>query len=218
MQRPSYLEQHLPYPQPWEFVLDYVFGRVPNLTFVEVGACEPYVASNSAYMEKELGWTGLCIEPHPIYFKKLSESDRTCTKLNFAANDFDGDVEFVSVEGQSSMISGIKENYPPHHYERMVSETTQNKDTVNFISVPCRKLNTLLEENNMYKVDYMSIDTEGSELKILKALDFDKFKIKLLGVEQNIDSDNSVVEFLQTKGYKYLGKVCSDQFFLNESI
>src|SRR5215510_8537437 len=49
--------------------------------FVDVGAYDGVALSNTCYFEKELGWTGLCIEPNPIVFERLTQN-RNCTTVN----------------------------------------------------------------------------------------------------------------------------------------
>jgi FkbM family methyltransferase len=212
MERPKYLEQHLPYPQPWEYVLDNILDRENRYLFIDVGASEPYIASNTVYMEKELGWDGICIEPHPIFFKKLNDSDRTCKKYNCAISNFNGDIEFVVIDGYSSMLSGIKENYTHTHWERVLNESAGNDNKINTINVECKTLTNILKENNIVNVGYLSIDTEGSELKVLEGIDFDKVKIKAISAENN-NKDNTLKDFLIKKGYRYHGRVCADDIF-----
>ena len=213
MRRSSYLEQHLPYPQPWEFIIDNVLGRYTNGTFVDVGASDPFIATNTAYMEIDLNWNGICIEPHPIFFKKLDESSRTCKKYNCAVSDFNGSVDFVTVDGYASMLSGIKENYNNEHWKRLVDETNQHGDNVEIIKIECKTLSSILKENNMTNIDYLSIDTEGSELKVLKGVDFEEYNIKVISAE-NQTSDTSVRNFLESNGYRFVSKICSDEIFI----
>lgn len=212
--RPNYLEQHLSYPQPWEFVIDNVLGRKTNGTFVDVGASDPFIATNTAYMEIDLNWKGICIEPHPIFFKKLYESSRTCIKYNCAVSDFDGFVDFVAVDGYASMLSGIKENYTNEHWKRLLDETNQHSDNVDIIKIECKTLNSILSENNIGNIDYLSIDTEGSELKVLKGIDFEKYNIKVISAEINQTGDSSVKNYLESKGYRFISKICSDEIFI----
>lgn len=213
MNRPEYLEQHLPYPQPWEFVLDKIIGREKNLTFVEVGAYEPYIASNTAYMEIELNWKGICIEPHPIVFNKLKNSNRNCKKYNCAISDYNGFAEFVAGENHITMISGIRENYSEDHWNRLINESLEYKSNYQIINIECRTLSSILNENNIHTVDYLSIDTEGSEEKVLMGIDFNKFNIRVIGVENNNSNNSNIRNYLSKIGYEYVDKICSDEIY-----
>ena len=78
-------------------------------------------------------------------------------------------------------------------------------------------LNNVLEKHGIFNVDFCTIDTEGSEFEILSAFDFDKFKIRILLIENNY-RDSNVRNLLISKGYKFLGKVgqIDDAFILDE--
>ena len=65
-------------------------------------------------------------------------------------------------------------------------------------------MNELLQQHNMYTIDYMSLDVEGYELEILKQIDFKKYKIDYLTVEHaNIPHYQSDINtYLVSQGYK----------------
>ena len=52
------------------------------------------------------------------------------------------------------------------------------------------------------KIDYLSIDTEGSEFDILKNFDFNKYEIKVITCEHNFtNSKEKIISFLTSIGY-----------------
>ena len=64
----------------------------------------------------------------------------------------------------------------------------------------------MLEDNNAPEViDFLSIDTEGSELKILKSLNHNKFKFKYLTCEHNYQEKmrKEIKDYLQSVGYQF---------------
>mgnify|MGYP003665088793 FL=1 len=69
-----------------------------------------------------------------------------------------------------------------------------------------------MEENSIRSVDYLKIDTEGSELDILKSLDFSKVDIKCIDVENNYSTNFK--EFFEGKGYKLLVKNFIDEVYV----
>ena len=75
-------------------------------------------------------------------------------------------------------------------------------------------LQELCNKYNICKVDYLSLDVEGSELKVLQGIDFSKLDIKLIGVEINYKEDESkIYNILNKNGYTFL-KNCGDYFFI----
>jgi len=63
--------------------------------------------------------------------------------------------------------------------------------------------NDLLTEYHAPKrIDFMSMDTEGSDFEILKEFDFKKWDVRLLAVELGpIEKDESISKLLQENGY-----------------
>ena len=105
--------------------------------------------------------------------------------------------------------------YDPRHIQRINKESKEYNCTQQIFTVDCIKLNDLLEKYNLFHVDYLSIDTEGGEEKILEAIDYDTFDITVIGVENNYDTPFAR-NFLSKKGYTYIGKVGADEFFLKQ--
>lgn len=65
-------------------------------------------------------------------------------------------------------------------------------------------LNELLEKHGAPReIDYLSIDTEGSELTILSNFDFNKYNIHLITIEHNFtDARDKIHDLLSIHGYK----------------
>lgn len=204
----------LPYPQPWEFVLDNIIGRKQGLTYVDVGANDGLIVSNTAYMELDLGWNGVCIEPHPEAYARL-EKNRNCKKFNCCVSDVDAEVDFLVVSGYAEMLSGIHSEYDPQHLDRINSEVAKHGGSVNTVKIASRKLNSILEETGITHIDYLSIDTEGSELSVLKSIDLNKYTVNVISAE-NAGYNTAVREYLQSKGYTFVAKICSDEIFIKQ--
>jgi hypothetical protein len=71
------------------------------------------------------------------------------------------------------------------------------------------KFESIVQNKN---IDFMSIDTEGSELQILQKIDFENYNIDLICVENNF-FESKFEEFLVTKGYYFHSNVGIDYFF-----
>ena len=99
------------------FVVDH-FGSMRGGVFVDVGANDGVTFSNSYYLEKHLGWSGVLIEPHRGSFAKLQRS-RTSHAVNACAGVEQGVVRFVEIEGGGEMLSGVPDKYDPLHRRRV---------------------------------------------------------------------------------------------------
>lgn len=167
--------------------------------FVEVGAYDGVALSNTLALERQLGWKGICVEPLTTRFVNLV-TNRTAHCCDMAVYHSTGlDVSF-DVEGDFGMLSGINTHLDAHR-----ATVNKNKKT---ITVKTISLNDLLEKYNAPEfIEYMSLDTEGSEYEILRTLDFKKWKFGLIDVEHNhIEPRRSMINrLLCNNGYTYMG-------------
>ncbi len=198
--------------QPYEYVLN-LLQRKENLFFIDIGAHDGLSCSNSAFMEFFLNWKGICIEPHPELFSLLEES-RSCKLYNCCVDEIDGDADFVIIDGDGDALSGIYTNMTQEHKDRFIDHVNTHGGGYRIEKIKSRTLNSILEENQITHIDYLSIDTEGSEFNIIKSIDFEKFSINIISAENNDPNDNSVRDFLQSKGFKFITKCCSDEIYM----
>lgn len=165
-------------------------------TFVDVGAFDGCTGSNTLYFERELGWTGLCIEPNPEAFKAL-EVCRKATCLNIAISSRGGSVPFLQVSGASAQLSAIS----GAHKKDKVARVLATKDVVaSEIQVPSARLDDVLAEFGVARINYLSVDVEGLELEVLETMDFESVQVGVISVE-NSRGDNAIDLFLRDMGF-----------------
>jgi FkbM family methyltransferase len=83
------------------------------------------------------------------------------------------------------MLSGLVDEYEPKHLERIKRDLDATGEEYKDIEVNCYNFNELLESNAISQIDYLNIDVEGAEYKILNSIDFDRIHISVIGVENN---------------------------------
>jgi len=183
-------------------------------TFLEIGADDGIDKSNTKFFE-ELGWEGMCIEPSPKRFKLL-EQNRTCVCENYAVSDSVGEVEFMDIAGWGKGLSGIVDKYSEQHKQRIEGEVRHplNKGR-EVVMVNTELLPNLLDKHELKEIDFCTIDTEGGEYDILKTLDFSKYDIKIIIVENNY-RDTNVNELLTSNGYIKTHKLTIDDVYIKE--
>ena len=180
--------------------LDY-FDKKRDGYFVDIGAGNGRDLSNTYLLEKKYGWKGICVEPLDAPFKLCKECRPNSICRNTAIYDKEAEVEFSYIEGSSGedyMYSGIT-NDIKHHVTKV--ENSSKKILMNTIT-----LNKLLEEAGAPEVmDFLSIDTEGSESKILEALDHKKYKFRYITVEHNylMGQRSDIARVLTSNGYQF---------------
>lgn len=204
-------ESGLPYPQPWEWIRDNIFLNKFNGFFVDVGANDGQTVSNTAFFELEYNWKGICIEPHPEAFCRL-EKNRQCIKYNCCISDEETILDFLSVTGYAEMLSGIKSNYDTQHLDRINNEIKKHGGKYSVIKIKSNPLRKIFKENNVNTIDYLSIDTEGSEFQVLKSINFDEILIDVISIENNY-KDDECINFLKNKNYKRIASICGDDIF-----
>jgi hypothetical protein len=149
------------------FVLYYTKNKKRGF-FIEIGGGNGFDLSNTYLLEKKFKWDGIICEPNVKLQKNISELrsaqliKKPITKRCVKNMDFYENIDPY----QSSIIK------------------TNNFKKLRRINSLC--LNHLLKNFNKNKIiDYISIDTEGNELEILKNFNFKKFKVNIFTIEHN---------------------------------
>jgi FkbM family methyltransferase len=195
-----------------------IFKNKQNGFFVDIGAYDGIAFSNSYYFEKNLNWKGICIEPHPIVFEKLKQN-RSCFLENVAISNVNKQLKFLKIDNGPEMLSGLVDNYDQRHIERIGRETILDGGTIDIIDVNCVKLDYLLDKYNVDQVDYLSIDVEGAELDILKGIDFNKYLIKYITIEDNYpDASQEWHKLLHSNNFEPIQILGHDYVYKNKSI
>ena len=174
--------------------------------YVDVGARCGVAISNTRPLEQH-GWKGICVEPHPDLFEKLTAS-RQCVCKNFAASDKPGSLDFVRMLEEPLGNSGLLATFPnPKRLENMAHE---------IISVPCRTVTSILDECEApLEIQYLDVDVERHEMEVVRGIDFDKYSFHFIGLECQPDSDkfDEMSDYLAQKGYRAFAQIGSDIFF-----
>jgi FkbM family methyltransferase len=163
--------------------------------FVEFGAANGIDLSNSYLMEKEFGWTGILAEPAKCWHVQLKRNRKCNIETDCVWKDSVSTITFNEVGiGELSTIDGFGDD--DEHQE---SRKRGAKYSVKTIS-----LNDLLEKYKApHDIDYLSIDTEGSEYEILSNVDFSKYSFKVITVEHNYTPmREKILDLLTKNGYK----------------
>ena len=149
-------------------------------------------------------------------FDKLVINRPNNINLNCAVCNNDGETEFLCNTGYTEMISGIKDNFDTRHLQRLQSENIQHGSKTEVIKVETKKLETILHENDISHINYLSIDVEGAEFEVIKSINFDKVFIDVIGFENNYyDTSVPIVEYLHNKGFIIIHKSL-DIFMINK--
>ena len=162
--------------------------------FVEIGASDGIELSNT-YLLEQLGWKGICVEPIPARFEKLVKNRKAICFNKAVYHTSDLEVVF-SIANKYDLLSGIKD------YLTTYKDDILNNHTDIFVET--KTLNDILNEANApLFIEYLSLDTEGTELEILKSVDHSKYKFGIIDVEHNYQEPmrTDIRNYLWDKGY-----------------
>jgi FkbM family methyltransferase len=199
-----------PRPQPSDFAVHFLNNKKDGF-FLDIGANDGITWSNSLTFELNFNWKGICVEPHPVAYEKLIKN-RSCECLNCAISDNSGDFDFLFIKGEAEMLSGLVDKFDPRHLQRINTEVQNNKDETSVKKIKCHTISELMKKIGINKIDYLSIDTEGSEMQIINGIDFEELDITLISMEVNYEIQ-PVTDFMKTKNYKFIQKICGDAFY-----
>ncbi|MEM1432610.1 MAG: FkbM family methyltransferase [Pseudomonadota bacterium] len=177
--------------------------------FVEFGAGDGVLLSNTFMLEKHFGWRGICAEPNAKYFKQLV-ANRECQLSDSCIGSRTGQrVDFILADdfGAIADYAELDHNADIRRAYKAAGEVT----TMTTIS-----LADFLERCNAPKhIDYLSIDTEGCEFDILKDFPFDRWRIALLTVEHNYtEQRDQLFELLTRWGYDRIEAQWDDWYYM----
>lgn len=138
--------------------------------FLELGACDGIYLSNTKALEDYLNYKGVLIEPGPKYFKKLITNRPKCKNYNCIISNKDGFIDYIGDETGVGGPTHILNEIEDKNNRKWIDAWKLNKQNIN--KVLSRKLSDILHECNIKYIDFWSLDVEGSELEVLKTMDW----------------------------------------------
>ena len=161
-----------------------------NGYFLDVGAADGITISNTYYLEKELGWEGICVEALKVNYDKLL-INRKCNIAHNAAYNKNKTVHFLG-DGNDNLGGHIanSDNYTE--------------------SVEAIRLEEILKKYNSPKIiDYVSLDIEGNEVEALLGFPFSEYEVVLWTIEHNLHGGvngrllkANIMNIMHKNGYK----------------
>jgi Methyltransferase FkbM domain len=184
------------------WVSEAVFPDVKNGFFVDVGAGDGTINSNTKALEQK-GWTGICIDPFPDNMQ-----DRTCQILRAVVFSESGkSVKFWD----GGRWGGITDTLDPNVVAGVMQ---QHPEFTEFTTVT---LGDILERAKAPRfIHFMSMDIEGGELNALKGFPFDKYQLGALAVEHwyHEPQRSEIKALMESHGYKRVHNWEMDDFYV----
>lgn len=185
------------------YVINEIYKGKKNGYFIELGAADGIIFSNTLMLEKNYNWRGLCIEPNDKMFSKLRDNrvvETVC--VNDVIYSKSGiQKEFVNADLLSGIINTVSRGYLKKAEVRKKLDFAEEKTLIK----TTKTMTELLDEHNAPKfIEYLSLDTEGSEYDILQGIDFSRYTIGYICVEHNNKEKDKkrIRDFLMKNNYK----------------
>lgn len=177
-------------------------------TCIDIGAGIGTERNNTYYFEKNR-WICLCVEPNPELYNHMRMYRRLA--LNLACSNYDKksvpfQVYVVNEDNQEAISSLVVDQRLVESHKEIINKTYE-------IKVEVKKLDTILSRINIEKIDFISIDTEGTELEVLQGFDIKRWCPKLLVVENNFN-DSKLKEYLSQFGYILSERIGVNDFYV----
>jgi FkbM family methyltransferase len=170
-------------------------GEKRNGFFVDFGATNGLTNSNSYLLETRFGWKGILAEPNPFWHQELATNRHVAIDHRCVSSKTGATVTFLTTNDSDPELSAIATFADGDHF----AETRSQGEAIEVQTVSLMDL--LREYQAPSHIDYLSIDTEGSELDTLSAFDFRRHRFSLISVEQNPRTKQGIAALLQQNGY-----------------
>ena len=160
--------------------------------FLDVGAAWPVHDSNTYYLERELGWSGVAVDAFSEHESRWIRRRPNSKFFNFIVTDHSGTVETFYRHKNKDMI-GVSRLTP--------EEGLGRREDFEEVQIPTITLTELLDQVGVSKIDLLSMDIEGHELTALAAFDIERFAPELVCIEVHGKTRTPVIESFAAHDY-----------------
>ena len=134
--------------------------------------------SNTRFLERHLGWTGLLFEPNPHFHDRIAKTRKSPLVTACVTDRAGQTVQFRVDNGMQGGIVGEGFDNAPSLREAELAEAE-------IIEVPTTTLMDELDRHNVPAlIDYFSLDVEGAEGIVMKNFDYARYKFRFMTVER----------------------------------
>jgi FkbM family methyltransferase len=197
-----------------DLVLIRYFDGKHDGVFVDVGAHDGVQFSNTYLLEKHYGWSGVCIEPNPESFEKLVENRPNARCFKVASVNHDPRLIELLVPNGTPVLGSTR---PTRDGIAQILNIPADNVNYNKYTVQATRLgNTLYHYWHGFPANYdlLSIDTEWTELEVMKSADLSKYSPEVIVVEaNNKEYAEKIEDYLTGEGYYRCGIVGGINYF-----
>lgn len=196
-------------------LFDYVL-KVYNPTYLDIGANHPFI-NNNTYNFYKNGSTGVLIEPDIELhdYLKVARPKDVCLNIGIGINSTPY-IEFYKMDDK------CLSTFSKDQVKFLVNECNYRMDRAE--KIPMLNINHVIEKNFTKCPNFISLDTEGMDLDILKSFDFDKYTPEVFCVETITFSKEGkgekvydIISYMESKGYLIWADTHVNTIFVSKS-
>jgi hypothetical protein len=151
--------------EPLNQINEHIFFNKKNGKYIEIGAGSE--GSATLFFEKELGWTGILVEPNLVSAKKL-EKVRPNSIVRYSPISTESIVYFHTYHGPSADMSAIEDTVTDDISVVYYNDEIILNEKRTCEAIEAKTLTEIISEN----YDFMVIDVNGHEVEVLESWDF----------------------------------------------
>ncbi len=203
----------------FELLLTSLFKTTHPCRYLDIGSNDPVKNSNT-YLFYINGGSGVLCEPNPI-FKLRTAILRPRDTFYNAGIAFD--------DARSAIYYDFGENSGLNTFSESVGENVEKNwkhmgaKLKRKVSLPLLDVNEILEKHFKNGLDLLSIDVEGLDFAIVKLINFELFRPKLLCMEADMANirrqcgDNNLISYLNNNGYLWVATTHANLVFADST-
>jgi FkbM family methyltransferase len=192
-----------------KYIIQYLLNnKITDGTYLEIGACDGVLYSNTKTLEDYFGFKGILIEPQPGFYSNLEKNrNKSNNELyNYAvSNNECEEITFIGNNAEGGIFNNINTDLTRYNW--------------NSYKVKNIRMSEILKQSKFEYIDFMIIDVEGSELTLLKSIDF-KFPIFCIIIEAHSGEQEKNKEFgdyLKENGFTFKERQRGNEVWLNHN-
>ena len=193
-----------------KYIIQYLLKeKMADGTFLEIGACDGVLYSNTKTLEDYFNFNGILIEPQKGFYDNLikNRNSKKNELYNYAVSNSDTDfVEFIGNNAEGGIVKSLNTNLLKfRHWKKYKVKNIKMKE--------------ILKKSSFKYIDFMIIDVEGGELDLLKSIDF-SFPIFCIIIEAHSkekEKNRIFGEYLKKKGFTYKERQRGNEVWLNKN-
>jgi len=175
---------------------------------IDVGASDGVSVNSTFVLEKRDRWNVLSVEANPDY-KPFLHANRTFVEICACGSEPRDEAEFHVHLNNPEAFSALE----VHRHETVIPEPGAKWKT---IKVPVRTIDQLMQKWAFPRLDALCVDTEGTEVDVLKGCDLEKWQPKVVVVE-SWDETGPTHDYLLERGYKLVDTTVQNYVYLRSA-